>query len=579
MGLYHRMFSVRRRPNLNQRWSGCCNFRWLSHLTTLIVLAFTLAGCATPVVTQALIQVNLTADGETIPLHLPYGSTVQQALDKAGVSLEALDRSEPPAYTVLGDGARVRVIRVTEEYEVEEVILPFEQQTLRNESLPVEQEVLIQKGKNGLQEITYRHVFEDGVEVSSQPIPVNTVIVEEPVPEIRMIGVQTPFTSVSVPGKLYYLRDGNLWLIEGSTGNRRAVLTTGDLDGRVLSISDDGDWLLYTRRAKVDGRINDLWASYIGEGFAVTGTPPPKEDQRDIDLDVQNVIHFADWVPGSNTKILFSTVEPRPTAPGWQANNDLHSLTFSGTGWTTKWVTIIEANSGGVYGWWGTTFQWAPDDRHLVYARPDSLGLVDYKTGAMTTTLEIAPLQTRHDWAWVPGVTWGPDGNALYTVNHAPGPAGVSTEESPNFDLIAVTGSSGGVTPWLSGAARTLPLASQTGMFAYPLASPLQDIGGESDYQIAYLQALFPEQSESSRYRLTVMDRDGSNRRALFPGEESPAMEPQQFWGAWSPMPLGGSGHYALAVIYQGNLYLVDVVSGMASQVTGDGLTTRIIWR
>jgi hypothetical protein len=577
------MFCTRRmhvfHTNTVKRWLGHRLLLTVLCTAALVALSVVMAGCASPVATQALIQVNITADGETLSLQLPPGSTVQQALDKAGISLEALDRSEPPVYTVLGDGASVRVIRVTEEYEVQQVVLPFEQQTLRNESLPVEQEVLIQRGKNGLQEITYRRVFEDGVEVSSQPIPVNTVIVEEPVPEIRMIGVQTPFSSVGVPGKLYYLRDGNLWLIEESTGNRRAVLTTGDLDGRILSFSDDGDWLLYTRRSKVDGRINDLWVSYIGEGVAAEGTPVPKEDQRNVDLDVQNVIHFADWVPGSDTKIVFSTVEPRPTAPGWQANNDLQSLTFSTTGWTTKWTTILEANSGGVYGWWGTSFQWSPDNRRLVYVRPDSIGLVDYKTGAMTNTLEIAPLQTRRDWAWVPGITWGPDGNALYTVSHAGGPAGLSPEESPNFDLIAVTGSTGGETPWLSGAGRTLPLASQTGMFAYPSASPLQEMGGASDYQIAYLQALFPEQSETSPYRLAVMDRDGSNRQLLFPGKESAGMEPQQYWGAWSPMPLSGSGHYALAVIYQGNLYLVDVVNGEASQVTGDGLTTRVIWR
>ncbi len=117
----------------------------------------------------------------------------------------------------------MHLVRVREAFEVEQVVLPFESQTLRNESLPVEKEVLIQRGKNGLQEITYRRVFEDGVEVSNQPMPVNSVILEEPLPEIRMIGVQTPFSPVEIPGRLYYLRDGNLWMIEGNTGNRRAV--------------------------------------------------------------------------------------------------------------------------------------------------------------------------------------------------------------------------------------------------------------------------------------------------------------------------------------------------------------------
>ncbi len=66
-------------------------------------------------------------------------------------------------------------------------------------------------------------------------------------------------------------------------------------------------------------------------------------------------------------------------------------------------------------------------------------------------------------------------------------------------------------------------MVSQTGMFAYPLASPLQQLGtGDLEYQIAFLQAENPERSDTSRYRLAVMDRDGSNRRSLFPRAKAP---------------------------------------------------------
>ena len=171
----------------------------MSHAGILLAVGVAilfLSACAPPQATQQLIEVNITADGKTFDVQLPAGSTVQQALDRAGLSLNTLDRTEPPAYTVLSEAAKIRLIRVTEEFDVEQVILPYERRTLRNESLPVEQEMLIQRGKNGLQEITYRRVFEDGVEVSSQPIPVNSVILEEPLPEIRMIGVQVPFAPV-----------------------------------------------------------------------------------------------------------------------------------------------------------------------------------------------------------------------------------------------------------------------------------------------------------------------------------------------------------------------------------------------
>jgi len=486
---------------------------------------------------------------------------VQQALDVAGLSLGTMDRTEPPLYSILTSGSEVHIIRVTEDFEVVQEVIPFEQQTLKNESLPQDQEIYLQKGKNGLQEITYRRVYEDGVEVSGDTI-VKKVTLEQPVPEIIMIGIQAPFVPVAVPGKLIYLRDGNAWMIEESTGNRQAVVTTGDLDGRILSLSSDGSWLLFSRKSNEEGQINGLWVKDISS-----------EDSKLIDLTVPNVIHFADWIPGSDSKIVFSTVEPRTTAPGWQANNDLYALSFSKSGWVTKWKDkpVLEPNSGGIYGWWGTSFAWAPDGEQLAYARPDEIGLLNFLDGTLAPVLDMIPYQTRGDWAWVPGLAWGPDGKNLYTVDHVPPAGTVSPEESQVFDLTAISMESG----------AQLHIVSQAGMFAYPVISPPQPkASGENAYQVAYLQAIFPNQSESSRYRLMVMDRDGSNRQVLFPTDDrSGGLSPQNDWGAWSPDPMPESGNYAIAFIYQGNLWIVDAVSGKAQQITGDGLTTRVIWK
>ena len=159
-------------------------------------------------------------------------------------------------------------------------------------------------------------------------------------------------------------------------------------------------------------------------------------------------------------RIPFVDVPPRDSAPGWQANNDLNVATFSDNGWTTQWTTILEPNAGGVYGWWGTGFLWDPVGAYLAFSRPDSVGILDYRTGIMTTTLNILPLQTHRDWAWVPGITWGPDGKALYTIDHVSPEGALNPEESQVFDLTAVLLESG----------PTLHLLSQTGMCAYPLA-------------------------------------------------------------------------------------------------------------
>jgi hypothetical protein len=227
---------------------------------------------------------------------------------------------------------------------------------------------------------------------------------------------------------------------------------------------------------------------------------------------------------------------------------------------------MLEANSGGVYGWWGMSFAFAPDGR-LAYARPDEIGLVDQDGGYLKPLLEITPFNSHSDWAWIPPLAWGSDGKSLYFVSHAPAPAPITGEESPFFNLSAVSFSN----------EANVAMIESSGMFAYPVASPARSDGREKIFQIAYLQATFAEQSDTSRYRLMVMDRDGSEARALFPPADAGGIEPQS--PIWAPEPLEGQAGDFIAMMYQGNLWLVDSGSGESYQVTGDGLISRIDWK
>jgi hypothetical protein len=495
-------------------------------------------------------SIHVTSDNETRTLRVSAGSTVLQALQEAGIAVGALDRADPPFYTVLADGDSLRLTRVVEEFQTEVIIVPFERQTVRNESLPEGETRLVQPGSNGQNEITYRRILEDGLETARTVV--KTVVLQEAAPEIVMVGAQTSFTPITIPGVLVYLSGGNAWMMDSSTANRRLLVSTGDLDGRIFGLSPSGEYLIFTRKSRkpADEEINTLWIVRT-----MNSTPKPQW------LNASNVVHFAGWIPGTNS-VAYSTVEPRSTAPGWQANNDLWRVSI--TGGAPR--QVLDANSGGVYGWWGMSFAFSADGR-LAYSRPDGIGLVDQDGGYLKPMLDITPLNTHSDWAWIPGLAWGSDGKTLFIVTHAPAPAPVTDEESAYFDLFASSlENNAGVR-----------LAVQTGMFAYPAASPLRPSGTEKVYQVAYLQAIFPDQSESSRYRLMVMDRDGSNRRSIFPAQDAGGIEPQT--PAWAPEPIAGQTGDFIAVIYQGNLWLVDSASGQAHQVTGDGSISRIDWK
>ena len=528
-------------------------------MTISMLLTLALSGCRLPIAQNAAaISVSVIADGATKQVQVPTGSSAEAALKNAGVSVGALDKIEPPLYTILTNGDTIKIIRVTEKFETQQNIIPFEHQTVHNEAMAQGANQLIQPGVNGQQELTYRHVYEDGKEVSAAVF--KTVILQAALPEIVMVGVQAPFAPLAIPGKLIYIASGNAWSMETSTANRVPLVTTGDLDGRVLKLSNDGGWLLYTRKSlkPADEEINTLWVLEIGD---------PKA--KPIDLGVSNVIHFADFDPldTENLTIDYSTVEPRAAAPGWQANNNLLRRKFGRNGVLGVEQKIIDANTGGVYGWWGTSYTWSPDKKLLAYSRPDGIGLVSFKQNTLLPLLDITPLQTHGDWALIPGIAWGADNQTLYIVTHAAPPGLVNAEESPNFDLGAFSLESG----------ANVRIATQTGMFAYSAASPIRPIGSEKAYTVAYLQAKSPAQSESSGYRLVIMDRDGSNHRILFPDEGSPGLDPQV--PIWGPTTLAeNTGNY-VAVIYQGNLYLVDTITGIAHQVTGDRLMQKIDWK
>ena len=524
---------------------------WITLRTSLVLflLVFSLlVSCRSPQVTSPEITVNITVDGTMRSVELPDGSTVTQAFQTAGIVLGNLDRAEPPLYTVLKDGDAILLTRVREIFETEEQTIPFERQVVRNESLPEGETRLVQAGVNGKQELTYRIVLENAIEISRSIV--KSVILQEGAPEIVMIGAQASFAPLPFPGKLVYLAGGNAWIIDTSTANRTPLVTTGDLDGRIFSLSPSGDYLIFTRKSTkpASQEINQLWA------VRTNGNKP-------FNTGIINVVHFADWIPNTGS-FAYSTVEPRATAPGWQANNDLLRYSIS----TGEKRRIIEPNSGGVYGWWGMNFAFSPEGR-LAYARPDGIGTVDLDGKALKPLISITPFNTRSDWAWLPSIAWGADGKTLYYTAHAPPPSLVSDEDSPFFDLHARSIANG----------TEFQIVEKTGMFAYVSISSMQPSSRERPYQVAYLQAIFPEQSETSRYRVVVMDRDGSNRRTIFPANDAPGLEPQV--PMWAPDVIEGQSGDFVAVIYQGNLWLVDSGNTQAYQVTGDGLVTRIDWK
>ena len=181
---------------------------WI-RITILSLLVLVLAACGgsePEFLAPVEINVTLNADGETYRL-TTRTSNVRTLLVEAGVEVNDTDEVSPPLFTPLTDNMTINVVRVTESIEFIEESLPFDRKTVRNEAMDVDEPpVIIQSGQPGLQEITVRIVYHDGLEVERAFTQVT--LVEPPQDEIVMIGVGAGLGALDFSGNIAYMNGG-----------------------------------------------------------------------------------------------------------------------------------------------------------------------------------------------------------------------------------------------------------------------------------------------------------------------------------------------------------------------------------
>ncbi len=512
------------------------------------------AAC-TPVEERVSFLVTLVADGRELTYEYNSPVTVSEFLQDAEVEIGELDRVEPPQFTQIRDGMRVTVVRVVEQAECQEQEIAYQTRRVLNEGLDPGEELLGQAGLNGVEEICYRILIEDGVR--RDPVETSRVILTQPQAEVIYVGPTGQLDPVPVIGTLAYVNNRNAWAMTGSSSTKRPLTTSSDLDQRVFSLAANGRQLLFTRNSQNGDRenfLNQLWM-----------LPDISQDQEPVQLVPEDVL-WASWVPGRDNFISYSTGETRQTAPGWQAFNDLWLMRVDAqTGDPLNITEVLQPSSGGLYGWWGTGFEWSSDGSLLGWVRADAVGTVDLETGELLPLLQFPLFNTRGDWSWRSTLSWSPDNQLLLTTVHGAPISNEPAEFSPVFH-VAVTDTT---------STFQAEVFENTGIWASPRYSPLFTPSGSSFVagRMAYMQArdITNSINPQAEYDLMVADRDGSNVRKVFPPDgQSGLTAPQNL--AWSP-----DGRQ-IAFINQGNLWIVDVESLIAHQLTLDGGASHPVW-
>jgi hypothetical protein len=528
----------------------------------LMLGALLLTGCVGEQTSE--LRVRVLVDGGQVTLSTTEPLTVGQLLERNNISLGALDRLDPADFKLVEDNMTITIVRVRDEPMCESQEVPYGRQEVPTYDLTPGQSRVLKAGVNGESRVCYSILYEDNVEKSRTQT--SYTITREAEPQLIAIGIDNAAIEPrDIPGLMVYLSAGQALYIDGNLKRQGALPTGGNLDGRVFALSPDGR-LLFTRRAGATSataacnEANELWV-----------LPNVRDlDGQPVRVETLFNIKTADWVPGQPNTFSYSTFTPRPDLPCFTALNDLILARLDpASGALIGAEPVVPTRQLGQYGAWGLTYAWSPDGRMLAWASAENVGVVDLRRGEYLALAGFSVFSTTlsQGWLWKPSLAWSPDGNIIAATVHGKPYNDLPAETSPIFDIALIQPNN---------LYQINPAVEQAGMWAAPRYSLLfvnAPNGTPNGFQ-AYLQARAPLNSVSGEYDLVVADRDGSNPRLVFPGKDREGLRPindgSEF--VWSPRV------DSIAIVYQGDLYLVDIRTGVATRATLVGNVTLPRW-
>jgi len=150
------------------------------------------------------LPLRLLVDGVTIEART-NAARVGDALVELDAPLFGLDYVMPPAETAVSAGMTIEIVRVVEAIETESAAIDFAVQSRLDDSLNLDDVAVVQDGRAGRQEISYRVRFENGAEVARDLI--ESVVVAAPIDKIVAYGSRIAQQIVDTPeGPRHYWR-------------------------------------------------------------------------------------------------------------------------------------------------------------------------------------------------------------------------------------------------------------------------------------------------------------------------------------------------------------------------------------
>lgn len=231
--------------------------------------------------------VTVTADGISTETRT-HAETVGALLVEVGVALNGLDYAIPPENTRLTPAMQVRVVRVTEQIEVEATEVAYETLYLADAEMALDTRAVTTAGVPGRDERRIRIRYEDGVEV--QRFDDGVVRAAEPVNEVISYGTRIVYQTVDTPdGPRQYYRKLRMY----ATSYHPAALGGDDVTATGARLTKG----IVAINPRIVPYGSTVYVNGYGEGRAAdTGGPRSTPYWIDLGYDDDNYRRWSGWV-------------------------------------------------------------------------------------------------------------------------------------------------------------------------------------------------------------------------------------------------------------------------------------------
>jgi uncharacterized protein YabE (DUF348 family) len=236
---------------------------------------------------------SLNVDGRLLKTRT-RGKTVGDALTEIGVGVSGLDQVTPPLTAELYDHVAISIVRVHEEVEVEEDIVPFETIFRGDPTILIDTQQMTEPGAEGITRRRYRVRYEDGKEVARALE--DTWVAQEPAQRVIAYGQKIePRTFTTADGQtITYWRKIRM-RASSYSASTAGVPTTASYYGRTRT----GDVMRFGIVA-VDPAIiplrSQVYVPGYGQGDALDTGSAILAKRIDLGYDDNNLILWNRWV-------------------------------------------------------------------------------------------------------------------------------------------------------------------------------------------------------------------------------------------------------------------------------------------